>query len=81
MTLAHLPHRLNCKTPMQPSSGMSELADDARHYLELFEALQHEPADSDERPGLEAEAEVQVIVLKTHASHLSELIDLLDDEP
>ncbi|MDQ3460898.1 MAG: hypothetical protein M3498_16640, partial [Deinococcota bacterium] len=56
-----------------------ELADDARHYLELLEALRQTDPESEDHLDREVAVEVQVGVMQAHTASLSELLDKLND--
>lgn len=56
-----------------------ELADDARRYLELLEALRQADPESEAYLDREVAVEVQVGVMQAHTASLSELLDKLND--
>jgi hypothetical protein len=60
-------------------SALDELADDARHYLELLEALRQTDPESEDHLDREVAVEVQVGVMQAHTASLSELLDKLND--
>ena len=61
------------------NAAVQELAEDARRYLELVRVVTDAPGGSDARVNAEAELEVQVAVLRAHATTLCDLIDEVDD--
>lgn len=56
-----------------------ELADDAKRYLDLLEALRQTDPGSEEYLDREVAVEVQVGAMQAHTASLSELLDKLND--
>lgn len=61
------------------AESYDELADDARRYLELLEALRQLDPESEDYLNREVDVEVQVGVMQAHTTSLGELLDELND--